>query len=163
MSRLKSAAKLRRAVWHALASITLAAIGWRTLPAQRSATLVLGDLYRDVQRESPKLQAARALVRAAEARIPSSKLPPDPQLQVGFMNYTVPGLRPMDPLGMAQLQVMQMVPVAGKLGLSGRVSTAQAGAQQERANEVSWELRSQAAMAFYELYQTEQRLVVMRE
>lgn len=133
------------------------------LPAQRGSTLVLGDLYRDVQRESPKLQAARALVRAAEARIPSSKLPPDPQLQVGFMNYTVPGLRPMDPLGMTQLQLMQMVPVAGKLGLSGRVTTAQAGAQRERANEVSWELRSQAAMAFYELYQTEQRLVVMRE
>ncbi|MGH7695124.1 MAG: TolC family protein [Gemmatimonadaceae bacterium] len=125
--------------------------------------LVLGDLYADVQRSSPRLEAARALVRAAEARIPASKLPPDPQLQLGFMNYTVPGLRPMDPLGLAQLQLMQMVPVAGKLGLSGRVSTAQAGAQRERANDVSWELRSQAAMAFYELYQTEQRLVVMRE
>ncbi len=151
------------------ATVLVFALGIVALSAERSAaqaaraTLVLGDLYRDVQRESPKLQAARALVRAAEARIPSSKLPPDPQLQVGFMNYTVPGLRPMDPLGMAQLQLMQMVPVAGKLGLSGRVSTAQAGAQRERANDVSWELRSQAAMAFYELYQTEQRLVVMRE
>ncbi|MEW5915869.1 MAG: TolC family protein [Gemmatimonadota bacterium] len=133
------------------------------LGAQQSGTLVLGDLYRDLQRESPKLQGARALVRAAEARIPSSKLPPDPQLQLGFMNYTVPGLRPMDPLGMAQLQVMQMLPVAGKLALSGRVRTAQADAQRERASDLGWELRSQAAMAFYELYQTEQRLAVMRE
>lgn len=141
----------------------LTAVGTGELAAQASRTLVLGDLYADVQRSSPRLEAARALVRAAEARIPASKLPPDPQLQLGFMNYSVPGLRPMDPLGMTQLQLMQMVPVAGKLGLSGRVSTAQAGAQRERANDVSWELRSQAAMAFYELYQTEQRLVVMRE
>jgi outer membrane protein TolC len=144
-------------------------LGALALPATQSAAqngsqaLVLGDLYRDVQRQSPKLAAARALVRAAEARIPGSKLPPDPQLQVGFMNYTVPGLKPMDPLGMTQLQLMQMVPVAGKLSLSGRISTAQAAAQRERANDVSWELRSQAAMAFYELYQTEQGLVVARE
>lgn len=145
------------------------ALGALAVPAARSAaqassrTLVLGDLYRDVQRQSPKIQAARALVRAAEARIPGSTLPPDPQLQIGFMNYTVPGLRPMDPLGMAQLQLMQMVPVAGKLSISGRLSTAQAGVQRERANDVAWELRSQAAMAFYELYQTEQGLVVARE
>jgi outer membrane protein, heavy metal efflux system len=139
------------------------------LVSQRSAAqglgspLVLGDLYRDVQRRSPRLAAARALVRAAEARIPASKLPPDPQLQLGLMNYTVPGLRPMDPLGMTQLQLMQMLPVAGKLALSGRVSTAQASAQHERAAETGWELRSQAAMAFYELYATEQGLVVARE
>lgn len=153
----------RTARWLLVAFATGVVVPGAPLRAQSSPTLVLADLYRDVQRESPKLEAARALVRAAEARIPASKLPPDPQLQLGFMNYTVPGLRPMDPLGMAQLQLMQMVPVAGKLGLSGRVSTAQAGAQRERANDVSWELRSQAAMAFYELYQTEQRLVVMRE
>lgn len=157
-------ATLARAV--AALAFTLGALALSAEPSAAQAgspALVLGDLYRDLQRRSPKLAAARALVRAAEARVPSSKLPPDPQLQFGFMNYTVPGLRPMDPLGMAQLQLMQMVPVAGKLGLSGRVSTAQAGAQGERANDVSWELRSEAGMAFYQLYQTEQRLVVMRE
>ncbi len=155
---------VRKAVTRAIAllplTLVLLAAGARALVAQR---LVLGDLYRDLQRESPKIEAARALVRAAEARIPSSKLLPDPQLQFGFMNYTVPALRPMDPLGMTQLQLMQMVPVAGKLSLAGRVSSAQAGAQRERANDVGWELRSQAAMAFYELYQTEQGLVVARE
>ncbi len=139
------------------------------IAAQRSAAqaphqpLLLGDLYRDVQRQSPRLAAARALARAADARIPASKLLSDPQLQLGIMNYSVPGLRPMDPLGMTQLQLMQMLPVAGKLSLSGRVSTAQARAQHERASEVGWELRSRAAMAFYELYATGQRLVVARE
>ena len=126
-------------------------------------SLRLGELYDEVQRESPRVAAAQALVRAAEARVSSAKLPPDPQLQLGFMNYTLPGLRPMDVLGMTQLQLMQMVPVAGKLGLSGRVASSQASAQAERARDVQWELRSDVAMAFYDLYQTDQRLEVMRE
>lgn len=132
-------------------------------PAVPPRRLLLGDLYRDVRRESPRGEAARALARAVEARVPSAKLPPDPQLQVGLMNYTVPGLKPMDPLGMTQLQLMQMVPVAGKLALSGRVATAQASAQAERASDVEWELRSNAAMAFYDVYETDQRLAVARE
>jgi outer membrane protein TolC len=79
------------------------------------------------------------------------------------MNYMLPELRPMDPLGMVQLQLMQMLPVAGKLGLSGRIASAQASAQAERASDVEWEVRSDAAMAFYDLYQTDQRLAVARE
>ena len=157
-----------RAVAKRTATALILSLG-ALIPAQRSAAqaprpaLSLGELYRDVQRLSPRLAAARALAQAADARIPASKLPPDPQLQLGLMNYAVPGLRPMDPLGMTQLQLMQMLPLAGKLSLSGRVSTAHASAQYERAAEVGWELRSQAAMAFYELYATEQRLVVARE
>ena len=125
--------------------------------------LLLGDLYRDVRRESPRAEAARALARAAEARVSSAKLPPDPQLQLGLMNYTIPGLRPMDPLGMTQLQLMQMLPVAGKLGLSGRAADARASAAAARAGDAEWEVRNQAAMAFYELYQTDQGLDVARQ
>ncbi|MBL8960874.1 MAG: TolC family protein [Gemmatimonadetes bacterium] len=134
-----------------------------TAAAGQAPALLLGDLYRDVRRENPRAEAARALTRAAEARVPGSKRPPDPQVQFGFMNYTVPGLKPMDPLGMAQLQVMQMVPVAGKLSLAGKITSSQALAQRERANEVEWESRTQAAMAFYDLYQTDQALLVARE
>lgn len=134
-----------------------------TRVAGQPPSLILGDLYRDVRRENPRAEAARALARAADARVPGSRRPPDPQLQLGFMNYTVPGLKPMDPLGMTQLQVMQMVPVAGKLTLAGRITSSQALAQRERATDIEWELRNQAAMAFYDLYQTDQALVVARE
>lgn len=137
----------------------------RPLAAQAPAPsrLVLGDVYRGVERASPRAEAARALARAAEARVSSAKLPPDPQLQLGFMNYTLPGLRPMDPLGMAQIQLMQMLPIAGKLGLSGRVAAAQASAQTERASAVAWDIRGEAAMAFYDLYRTDRALEVARE
>jgi outer membrane protein, heavy metal efflux system len=72
-------------------------------------------------------------------------------------------LTPMPPLGMTQLQLMQMVPLGGKLTQTGRVAAAQADAAAARVEEVVWELRSQTAMAFYDLYATDQQLVVARE
>ena len=125
--------------------------------------LHLGDLYREVQRANPRASASRALASAARARVATASRPPDPQLQLAFMNYGVPGLRPMDPLGMVQLQLMQMVPVAGKLGLGTRVLDARAAAEAQRSADVGWELRGETAMAFYDLYQTGQALAVSRE
>lgn len=124
--------------------------------------LELGATYREARASSPRREAASALVTAARARIASAKLPPDPELQLGFMNYTIPGLAPMEAIGMTQLQVMQMVPVAGKLALSGRIAEAQANAVAERARDVDWDVRTQAAMAFYDLYATDRALDVNR-
>ena len=80
------------------------------------------------------MTATQALVRAAQARVPGATRPPDPQLQLGFMNYALAGLAPMATLGMTQLQLMQMVPLGGKLALAGRVAGAQASATGERAH-----------------------------
>ena len=136
--------------------------GSPSLAASRSGSVLLGDLYTQVLRASPRAAAARALAQAAQARIPSAMRPPDPQVQLGFMNYIVPSLAPMPTLGMRQVQVMQMLPLGGKLALAGQVAGAQASAAGERAQEVTWELRSEVAMSFYDLYATDRRLEVMR-
>lgn len=125
--------------------------------------LELADAYRTARERSPRITAARALADAARARTASARRPPDPQVQFGFMNYSLPALRPMDVLGMTQLQVMQMLPLPGKLGLAGRVADASADAQAERARDVDWEVRSKAAMAFYDLYVTDRSLGIDRE
>jgi outer membrane protein, heavy metal efflux system len=125
--------------------------------------LELSEVYRTVRVSSPRGAAARGLAAAAAARVPGAKLPPDPEVQLGFMNYGIPGLAPMDPLGMTQLQVMQMIPTAGKLRYSGRAAGAQAAAAAERARDVEWDVRSQVAMAFYDLYATDRALAVARE
>ncbi|HEX2779969.1 MAG TPA: TolC family protein [Gemmatimonadaceae bacterium] len=157
---------LPAAITVAIASL-LAILAPHRAIAQRARAeappLVLGTLYDASRRDSPRVSAARSLARAARARIAPAKLPPDPQLQLGLMNYTVPGLRPMDPLGMTQLQLMQMVPVAGKLGLAGRVASAQASAEAERSNDMEWEVRADVAMAFYDLYRADRELAVSRE
>ncbi|HEV8217962.1 MAG TPA: TolC family protein, partial [Gemmatimonadaceae bacterium] len=127
-----------------------------TPTASAAASTRLGDLYAQVGRDNPKIGAARALARAAQARVSGATRPPDPQLQFGWMNYSLPNLAPMPTTGMTQLQVMQMLPLGGKLALAGRAAGAQASATNERANDVVWELRSQTAMAFYDLYSTDQ-------
>lgn len=129
----------------------------------QSSRLVLGELYREARVSSPRGVAARALARAAAARVQGARRPPDPEIQLGFMNYSLPGLDPMEPLGMTQIQLMQMIPTAGKLGLAGKTASAEAAAQLERATEIEWEIRGAVAMAFYDLYEIEQSLEVARQ
>lgn len=133
------------------------------LGQQSGPSLTLGDLYRQLDVTSPRLSAARASVRAASFRIAPARTLPDPQLQLGLMNRNLPGLGLQDPLGMNQLQVMQMIPFPGKLGAAGRGAQALADASQARADDLGWELRSQVAVAFYEIYGTERSIAVALE
>ena len=165
---------LRGAVREFSRSLTILLIGVATLavasrgvaqsptPAPREAVL-LGNVLDAVERANPRLDAARATARAARARVASATRPPDPQLQFGWMNYELPSLRPMDVLGMTQLQLMQMVPVPGKLRLAGLVETARADASATRVADVSFDLRTRAAMAFYDLYAVDGTLGVARD
>jgi cobalt-zinc-cadmium efflux system outer membrane protein len=125
--------------------------------------LRLGAVLAAVTERNPKASAARSLANAVEARIPAAGTLPDPQVQLGFMNYALPSLQPMDPLGMVQLQVMQMLPIGGKLPLSSRIATAQAAAEDERAADVAWELRTRAAMSFYDLFAAEAGIAIASE
>jgi outer membrane protein, heavy metal efflux system len=157
-------ARFRRRVGALLGvSLALASVAAPARTAAQSDVLRLGDAYRAIDASNPRIAAARSLARASAARVPSAKLPPDPEVQLGFMNYALPGLEPMDPLGMVQLQLMQMIPIPGKLRESGRIARARAASEAARADEVEWTLRADVAMAFYDLYQTDRQLAVARE
>ncbi|HEX7024475.1 MAG TPA: TolC family protein, partial [Gemmatimonadales bacterium] len=125
--------------------------------------LTLADVFRSLESRSPQLEAARQMATAAEARIKPASTLADPQFQFGLMNRNLPGLGLQDPLGMTQVQVMQMVPVAGQLGLAGRAAAARAAGAHARAEDVRWELRARAAMAFYEIYQLDHTIEVSTE
>lgn len=149
-----------------LALACLAAAAVPPLAAQDSVApsgLTLGSVYRLVQTASPRIAAANALTAAAEARIAPARRPPDPQLQFGLMNRSLPGFGLSDPLGMNQIQVMQMVPFPGKLGLAGRVAAERAEGQRARSAEVAWDTRARAAMEFYEIYRMDRSIEVAGE
>jgi outer membrane protein TolC len=126
-------------------------------------SLSLGAVYAAVDAGTPRVVAARAAARAAAERIAPARRPPDPELQFGLMNRELPGFGLSDPLGMYQIQVMQMIPVAGKLGLAAAVERARAAAAEARGDETRWEERGRAAMAFYEVYAADRSLSLMRE
>ncbi len=123
----------------------------------------LGALLDAVDRANPLLNAARASARAAAALVPGARRMPDPQLQLGVMNYQVPSLQPMESLAMVQLQVMQMLPVAGKLRLAGDAAAARAEASATRVAGVALDLRARAAMAFYDIFAADGALDVARD
>jgi cobalt-zinc-cadmium efflux system outer membrane protein len=128
-----------------------------------TAGLGLGQVYRAVEAANPRIGAAAALAQAADARIAPARRPPDPQLQFGLMNRSLRGFGLADPLGMNQVQLMQMVPFPGKLRMAGQVASARAEAESARATDVSWDVRARAAMAFYELYRMDHSLQVAGE
>ena len=92
-----------------------------TTTGRAPESLMLGDLYGQVLQASPRGAAARSLAVAAQARVSGARRLPDPQLQLGFMNYAIPSLSPMPTVGMTQLQVMQMIPLAGKYAMGEEV------------------------------------------
>ncbi len=132
------------------------------LKAQSGPGISLSEVYR-LATDAPRVTAADAIARAAQARVPSAKLPPDPELQLGFMNRELPSLAPMNPLGMTQIQLMQMLPLGGKLALAGNIAANDADASKARATEVRWDVRARAAMEFYDLYAVQSQLTIAHE
>ncbi|MGK2935137.1 MAG: TolC family protein [Gemmatimonadaceae bacterium] len=143
--------------------LAAAAMPGRSDAQAPTAPLRLGELYDSARRSNPGVAAARALARAAQARVSAAKLPPDPEVELAFMNRELPGFSPMPGVGMTQLSVMQMLPVAGQLGLKGRIARSQVTAAEERAGEAEWETRAAVAMAFYDLYAADRQIAVTRE
>lgn len=133
------------------------------LPAQAPDSLALAAVLRAVDHASPAIAGARAATVAATARIAPASRPPDPQLQLGWMNYALPDGRPMPPLAMRQLQVMQMIPTAGKLGAQADEARARAAQASHTAEAVRWTTRRQAATQFFELLRLDRALGVMHD
>lgn len=132
--------------------------------AQQAGPLRLDDVYALARSRNAMVRAQAANVEAARARQPAAATLPDPQVQLGVMNASLPGLRTDMPTSMApSVQVMQMLPFPGKLALSGRIARQSTEIAQAEAAEAEWEARSRAAMAFYEIYRVDRQLAVMRE
>jgi outer membrane protein TolC len=152
----------RKVRMHSIIAIAGAVLLSPTRTIDGQSSISLADVYRQAD-ASPRIEAATALAEAARARVASAKLPPDPELQLGFMNRELPSLAPMDPLGMTQIQLMQMLPLGGKLRLAGRIAEGNADAAKARATEARWDVRARAAMEFYDLYAVQSQLTIARE
>lgn len=148
----------------AVAAMIGGPLGLAPAASAQSEGLLLRDVYAEAQARNPMLQAAQAAVRARAAMESSARTLPDPQLQLGVMNFGLPGLETDMPTSMApSVQAMQMLPFPGKLKLSGRIAEQATSIADAEAVEQWWMVRSQAAMAFYEIYETDRQIGVMRE
>ena len=151
--------------------VRLLALGATLLSGEAAAqsgpatdTLTLAEAYAEAAARNPMLRAERARADVVSAMRRSAGLPPDPQVQIGIMNASIPELRTDMPTSMApRIQVMQMVPFPGKLALAGRIAGRDAEIAAAGASEAGWMVRGRVAMAFYEVYLADRKVAVMRE
>ena len=128
-----------------------------------SPAATLDEFYALAQARSPRLQAARLMADAFATREPSAGLLPDPVVQLGLMNLSLPRLGADMPTSMApSIQAMQMIPFPGKRSLMRRMAERETAIARTGAEEVSWEVRTDVARTFYELYAADRQLEVMR-
>jgi outer membrane protein TolC len=141
--------------------VAFAASAATPLAAQAAPRLTLAEVYSRLDEHHPRIEAATARVAAARARVGPAGRWPDPAIQFALMNRSLPGFGLSDPLGMNQVQVMQMIPIAGKTGLSVRAARADADAEEAGAAEARLELRAEGAMLFYDLHAATDALETM--
>lgn len=128
-----------------------------------SDTLRLADALRVAAAANPMLQAARLSAAAAEQRVGPAGALPDPQLQLGLMNRMVSQFgSTMDPMTMNQVQLMQMLPWPGKLGLARRAALLSASAAQADADDQTLMIGAQVRMTYAEVASADRSLDVMR-
>ncbi|GMV06890.1 MAG: hypothetical protein AMXMBFR53_31650 [Gemmatimonadota bacterium] len=129
-----------------------------------SDSLRLDAVVAQVLERNPRLHAMRAGAEAAALRRPEASTLPDPMLQLGVMNLGLPELRADMPSSMApSVQLMQMIPFPGKLGLKGDIAELDEARAASATDEMAWEMRAMAATMFWELYALDRRLEVMGE
>lgn len=134
------------------------------LIGQEPPTLRLDEVLRLAHERSPRLRAALERVEAARAMEPGAGLIPDPMFQVGVMNLAIPEFSATMPASMAPtFQAMQRLPLAGKLSLMGEIAQQTTGIDMASAEETWWEVRTEAATAFYRIYELDRQLEVMQE
>ncbi len=140
-------------------------------PAQQSAPgptderrLFLSEVYELARERSPLLRAAGARAEAATTREGSAGLPPDPALQLGVMNFSIPGFEADMPTSMApSIQAVQLLPFPGKLGLRESMAEQATAMARAGADETWWTVRARAADAFFRLYEVDRKLEVLGE
>jgi cobalt-zinc-cadmium efflux system outer membrane protein len=154
----------------AAASIALTAAFNRPLPvrAQEGAgsagELRLEEVYALAAERNPQIAAALAVADASAAMVSSAGLPPDPVFQIGAENLRLPEFDADMEASMAPaVQLMQMVPFPGKLGLSERIAERTSEMARSSAEEIAWMIRSDVAMAFFDIYAADQQIEVMRK
>lgn len=153
-----------------VAPLLFTATAWAQVPAapihpdEAGERLTLAETYALAAVRNPRIAATVAVADASAARVSSAGLPPDPVFQIGAMNLSIPDFDADMASSMApSLQLMQMIPFPGKLGLSEEIAERTSEMARSDADETAWMIRSDVAMAFYELYAADRQIEVMRK
>jgi len=135
-----------------------------SLKGQAAEEIRLDEVLDLARERSPRVRAALGMVEASRAREPGAGLLPDPNFQVGVMNLALPEFSASMPASMAPtFQAVQRFPLAGKLSLRSEIARQATEIARSGSDEVWWEVRTEAASAFYRIYEIDRQVEVMQE
>lgn len=159
---LKPFAALALAWPLAMAPQTVAAQPATPPQSDQTAPLTLGAAVDLASAQAPQLQAKALEVEAARATgVPAAALP-DPKLFVGVENFPVTGPRAMEPSGsemtMYTVGIMQEIPNPAKRRARAARAEAEVGVAAADLALEHRQIRTNAALAWVELYFLERRL-----
>lgn len=127
-----------------------------------SDSVHLSEVLSLAEVQNPMLRAFRSAATAAAAREPEASTLPDPMLQLGVMNFGLPNFNADMPTSMApSVQLMQMIPFPGKLGLEGEIAAYARQMAEAEARETHWAVRLEVASLFFGLYSFDRQIEVM--
>ncbi len=104
-----------------------------------------------VESANPELAAARERLTAAEARVGPARRPPDPMIEFGLMNRSLPRFGKRSPVAMDQVRISQSIPVPGRLGAATSAARERAGGDGRQIEETQSLLRWRATADWIEL------------
>ncbi len=134
------------------------------LEGQEQQALALDEIIGLARDRNPRIRAARERILASRSREPGAGLLPDPIFQVGVMNLALPEFSPSMPASMAPtFQAVQRFPVGGKRSLREEMARQSTEIHVAASEEVWWEVRTETAMVFYQIYQVDRQIDVLEE
>ncbi|MFN0177187.1 MAG: TolC family protein [Gemmatimonadales bacterium] len=111
----------------------------------------LADYLALVESASPELMVARERLTAAEARVGPARRLPDPMVELGLMNRSLPRFGKSSPVAMDQIRISQSIPTPGKLSTATSAARERGVVEANQVEEVRRLVRWRATMDFIEL------------
>jgi len=124
-------------------------------------TLRLDAALIQARSSNPGLTASRLRADAQAERVSQAGALPDPQISLGLMNRPIGGFGTSEPMTMNQLQVTQMLPWPGKLGLGRERARQLAAAEVLDAREAEVQLLARVKTVYYQIASIDRAVIIM--
>lgn len=122
-------------------------------PSEADGVATLDELVDTALRQNPSISGARQAVEAKRAKVSPAETLPEPTLSFQSMgDFIPPSIQKGDPSSGRFYGVEQEIPYPGKLGLKGKIATAEAEAEDWNAEATRRQVVSDVKVAYYDLY-----------
>ncbi|MFH1239520.1 MAG: TolC family protein [bacterium] len=121
------------------------------LSAEKLKTISLDEIIQIALKDNPELKAARANLKASQARLGTSSSLPDPSIGAEYQNIPQGTLK-LDEAEMKMYTFTQEIPWPGKLLLRGKISRNAVSIAEQEYKAKQREIITQVKQAYFELY-----------